>query len=78
MSELTTIAGWIGTALILGAYYLVSTNKLGGTDARYQLMNAFGALGVGLNVFYQHAWPALALQIVWLGIAVTGILKARR
>ena len=28
-------------------------------------MNLLGAIGVGVNVFHQQAWPAVALQIVW-------------
>lgn len=56
--------GWVGTVLILTAYFLVSTNKVKGTSGAYQTLNIIGALGVGINVYYQHAWPALALQII--------------
>ena len=41
----------------------------------YQAMNFFGALGVGVNVFYQAAWPALALQVVWGIIAVIALVN---
>lgn len=77
MNSVSSIAGWVGTVLILSAYFLVSTNRLKGTDKTYQSMNALGAIGVGLNVFNQQAWPALALQVVWLGIAFMGLWKAR-
>ena len=70
------IAGWIGTVLIVGAYFLTTRQYIitkGKTD---EWMNLFGAVGVGINVFHQHAWPAVALQITWFVIAVASLLKA--
>ena len=67
--------GWIGTFLIILAYFLVSNNKISATSKRYQLMNLFGAIGVGFNVFHQQAWPAFALQIIWAIIAIVSIIK---
>ena len=40
-------------------------------------MNLFGAVGVGVNVFYQQAWPALALQIIWGIIAISILIKSK-
>ena len=70
--------GWVGTFLIILAYILVSTKKLEGNSPTYQLINLFGALGVGVSVFYQKAWPALALEIVWAIIAIAILMKRRR
>ncbi len=41
-------------------------------------MNLFGALGVGVNVFIQQAWPALTLQVVWGIIAIFSLIKMRK
>ena len=38
-------------------------------------MNLFGAFGVGVNVFHQQAWPAVALQVVWGIIAIISLIK---
>jgi len=64
-----------GTLLILSAYYLVSNNKIAGTSKVYQLMNLFGAIGVGVNVFYQKAWQGFALEAVWALIAFLALWK---
>ncbi|MEK7125016.1 MAG: hypothetical protein AAB864_01305 [Patescibacteria group bacterium] len=77
MEILTQVLGWIGTFLVLLAYFLVSNKKLSPTSAVYQLMNLVGVIGVGANVFYQHAWPALALQTIWGLIAVAALVKNR-
>ena len=55
---LIDIAGWIGSFLILFAYFGISTGKLksGGTD--YQLLNVTGSILLILNtVFYAHILP---------------------
>lgn len=71
----TEIVGWIGAGLVITAYFLVSTKKLLPTSITYQLMNLSGALGVGINVFIQKAYPSLAIQIMWATIAVYGLYK---
>jgi hypothetical protein len=75
LATFTQIVGWIGTFLIVLAYYLVSSKRLEGTNKLYQLMNLFGAIGLGINVLYQQAWPSVALQTVWGAIAVLALLK---
>ena len=70
------IAGWVGTLLIITAYFLTTRQYVvikGKTD---EWMNLFGAVGVGINVFHQHAWPAVALQAMWFIIAIASLVKA--
>lgn len=75
METLIQIIGWIGTFLIVFAYFLVSYKKVDGSSKIYQALNLFGAIGVGINVFYQQAWPAVVLQIVWGIIAIIALTK---
>jgi len=70
--------GWIGAFLVVIAFFLVSTKRIKATSKRYQLLNFFGAIGVGVNVFYQQSWPALVLQIIWALIAVYSLLKTNK
>jgi len=69
------VLGWIGTVLIVVAYFLISFKKIEATDRGYQLMNLFGAVGLGVNVFYQQSWPALVLEIIWGAIAIFALIK---
>ena len=75
MELFATIVGWIGTFLIVLSYILVSLKKVEGNSTLYQVINLFGALGVGINVLHQHAWPALALEVVWGIIAIVILVK---
>ena len=72
------IIGWIGTFLILTAYLLVSTERLKPKATAYILMNLFGAIFIGVNVFDNQAWPALALQIVWGAVAIISLTKSAK
>ena len=78
MEIASQIIGWIGTFLIVLAYFLVSTKKVDGQSKSYQTLNLLGAIAVGVNVLHQHAWPALALQIIWGIIAIVSLIKTRK
>lgn len=69
------IIGWIGTVLVVTAYFLVSSERLKPKAVSYILMNLFGAIFIGVNVFVNQAWPALGLQIVWGAVAIISLLK---
>ena len=73
---ISDVIGWVGASLLVGAYFLVSTKKLPPTSISYQVMNLLGALGAGINVFVQRAYPVLAIELVWAAIAIYGLYKA--
>jgi len=75
MEILIQIAGWIGTFLIVLAYFLVSYRKVDGSSKIYQTMNLLGALGVGVTVFHQEVWSAVVLQVAWGIIAIVALIK---
>ena len=72
------VAGWIGAALILGAYALLSAGRLTGKSLTYQLMNVVGAAGFVINGWWHGALPSAALNVLWLligAVASWRILK---
>jgi hypothetical protein len=69
------ILGWVGMVVIVLAHYLVSTKKISGISKRYHLLNIVGSVLVGLSVIQTRSWPALALQIAWILIALYAISK---
>ncbi|MBP9821984.1 MAG: hypothetical protein KBC81_00860 [Candidatus Pacebacteria bacterium] len=77
MEILIQTVGWAGTLLIVAAYFLVSYKKVSGDSNVYQAVNLIGAICVGVNVFHQQAWPALALQVTWGVIAIFTLIKRR-
>lgn len=63
------VAGWSAALLILLAYALLSFGKIQPRSWVYQLMNIAGAAGFIINCAWNGAWPSVALNVVWLGIA---------
>ena len=68
------VFGWIGTALVLLAYGLLSTNKID-NGKLYQVLNLFAAIFMAIGLFPKNAWFSFALQVAWGIIAIIGIIK---
>ena len=77
MELFINICGWLGTLLIVVAYYFVSIKRLNIADREYQILNLAGAVALGINVFYKQAWPAFVLEIVWGGIAIYALSRKK-
>jgi len=73
------IAGIVGMLLTLLAYFLLQAQKLHGNGLVFQLMNAFGSLGVLLSLtFGNNNVSAFMMEAAWLAISIYGIVRARR
>lgn len=63
------LIGWLGAALVLSAYFLVSTRRLMGDSAPFQWLNLAGGLGLLVNTLYYRAYPSSLVNVVWIIIA---------
>lgn len=72
------ILGWIGAALLLLAYALVSSRKLAGDSVRFQLLNLNGGVLLAANSAYHGALPSVAVNAVWIVIGLAALYHARR
>lgn len=75
--DLVEIGGWVGSLAVLGAYALVSANKLKSGSLSYQFLNLFGAMLLVINTTYHSAYPSAFLNALWSGVALMAILKTR-
>jgi hypothetical protein len=73
-------AGWVGAALILGGYLLLSIGKVTGQSPLYQAMNVAGAGGFIVNGWWHGAIPSAVLNVIWMLIGVVTLWRvaARR
>jgi hypothetical protein len=77
-STLIDLMGWLGAALLLLAYALVSNRRLAGDSARFQLLNLSGGVMLAINSGYHGALPSVAVNAVWIVIGLAALLRARR
>ena len=77
LSLLIDVAGWIGMALLIGAYALVTTGRILGPSLTFQLMNLVGGGLLMVNSAWYGAWPSAALNFVWVIIGSVGLVRAR-
>ncbi len=71
-------SGWLAALLILGSYALLSFGKLQSRSPIYQWMNIVGAVGFIINCSWNGAWPSVALNVVWAGIALYALRRNSR
>ena len=77
MTFLVDVLGWIGAALLLLAYFRVSTGRTAGKSAGYQALNVIGSVLVGGNALYYRALPSFTVNVVWITIALVTLARTR-
>jgi hypothetical protein len=76
MTDLTIdILGWIGSLLLVTAYWLNSKNLINAQTRAYQLLNIVGSLTLMINTFYYGAYPSSSVNIIWLLMGLYHITK---
>lgn len=72
------VIGWIGSALLILAYALLTMDKVKSRSWQYQMMNAVGALALVVNSIAHGALPPAALNAVWFVIGGVGLITILR
>ena len=75
MNKLFNVLGWIGTMFIIGAYGLVSFNKIEAQSILYQILNFFGAFGIILSSYRKKDIQPVILNIFWAFIAFVAVVN---
>jgi hypothetical protein len=70
--------GWIASILIVGAFALNSFGKISSTSKSYQLANLVGGFFFIVNTVYHEAYPSAVVNVVWVIIAISALLKLRK
>ena len=73
--EAHEIVGWIGTVLILLAYFLLSIGQIQAESALYQMANALGGIFLVYASVKTKDFPLIVLNAIWFLIAVYALLK---
>ena len=69
------VIGFIGTFLVLGAYFLLSTGRIKAASVQYQGINLVGAGLLTLYGALLAAWASIALNAIWGLIALIALIR---
>jgi hypothetical protein len=75
--SLGEIIDWIGVVLILGAYISAVEGWVSATDGRYLLANIVGSAAIGYSSWKKRDIQPVILNIIWIIVAVLGIVRLR-
>ncbi len=71
------ITGWIGTVLIVGAYFLNINGRIKSTAVPYIIANLVGGILFSVYTYAHRTYPNMVVNIIWVVIAVAAILKKK-
>jgi len=77
MNILIDVLGWAAMVLIVVAYALLSAGKVSPESKTYQWMNITGSAGFIVNCTVKGAYPSAVLNVLWCGIGVYALVRAR-
>lgn len=75
--NLIEITGWIGTILIVGAYFLNINGNIKSTAVPYILANLVGGILFSIYTYAHRTYPNMVVNIIWVLIAVSAIIKKK-
>ncbi len=70
--------GWIASFLIVGAFALNSFGKIAYSSKIYQFANLLGGVFFIINTVYHKAYPSAFVNVVWVIIAISALIKLRK
>lgn len=77
-SETGNLIGYVGTALIVGSYFLNQAGRLTSDDWRYPSLNLLGSLLMIVSLQFSMNWPSLAIELFWTAISLFGLWRSLR
>ena len=67
-----------GAALILCAYALLQSGRMGRKDASFHWLNLLGSVLLTFVAIHDIRWGFIALESIWAAISLVGLVSLRR
>lgn len=78
MFEIANPIGLIGVALILVAYFLLSTGRWISHSMKFQFLNFIGAWMILYSLFFHWNLSSVVIEIAWIIISIVGMVRIIR
>lgn len=72
------LVGFVGVALLIGAYAALQFDRLKSEDPWYSGLNALAALLIGFSLLFSFNAASMVIEIFWFGISLYGLVKSLR
>jgi len=72
------IIGWTAAAMMLSAYMLLTSGRLGSSSGVYQWLNVLSGAGFIVNSGWNGAYPSAFLNLIWMAIGLYGLFRGAR
>ena len=63
--------------MVILAYAMNIFKKMAADSVPYYLLNITGSACLIVNTFYHHAIPSVVVNVIWILIAVSALLKKK-
>lgn len=78
MKVLVEVIGWTAAAMMLSAYFLLTSGRLASSSRVYQWLNVLSGAGFIINSGWNGAYPSAFLNVIWMGIGLYGVFAGAR
>lgn len=78
MNNAIEIIGWIGTILIVGAYFLNINGKVKSTSIPYIVSNLIGGVLFSIYTYAHRTYPNMVVNVIWVFIAIAALMKKNK
>lgn len=72
-----TLAGLLGTAIVVGAYFANQQRWLHSHDWRYPAANLAGSLLILMSLLEEWNTPSVVIELFWIAISLYGLARRR-
>ena len=75
---LSTLLGYFGAAVLVGAYFLNQSDRLPSDRWPYPALNLLGSALILVSLVVHPNAPSIAIEIFWSAISIYGLQKSLR
>jgi Mg2+/citrate symporter len=70
------LAGFVGAAIIVVAYFAVTQGWLNALDWRFPAANVAGSLLILVSLWFDWNFPSVVIEIFWALISLVGLVRS--
>ena len=74
-SVLVDVVGMMGTALVVGSYFLLQLDRIDSRGLGYNLMNLVCAILLLVSLFFKFNLASFVIEVFWITASLVGLYR---